>query len=530
MVTRKTTKKSSKKSAAKKAPKKAAKKATKKVAKKAVKKVAKKAAKKAPKKAAKKTVAPSKRAGKKAAGKASKKRAGKARRPASGKYRVKVRMYRQGLGDCFLITLPCKGADPYYILIDCGVILGTKEPKAIMNRVVEDIITTTGGRLNLVAATHEHWDHISGFLQARELWEGKTDDGNKKLEVDEVWLAWSENSSGDALAKKLRDDRHGMRLALTGAATHLRMGGETRTANEVTSLLEFFGATGGGRTTADALEIVKGLSDKLRFCRPDDGPITPDGTSVKIYTLGPPRDEKFLKRYKPSSKAPETYGHSMAELFMSDIQPALDDPTKGAPFDTAFQIPLAAAEQMSFFRTHYWGEDANSDEKNQDWRRIAGSWLDSSSALALQLDSATNNTSLVLAFELDDGDVLLFASDAQVGNWLSWQDLKWNVDGTTVTGPDLLHRAIFYKVGHHGSHNATLKELGLEQMSGLQLAFMPVDHEMAKKKSWGKIPLTDLLDRLNDVTKGRVVRIDEKLPPQVKGFVTDNELFYEVVL
>jgi hypothetical protein len=38
---------------------------------------------------------------------------------------TRVRMYRQGLGDCFLITLPRKNAKPYYIMIDCGVILGT---------------------------------------------------------------------------------------------------------------------------------------------------------------------------------------------------------------------------------------------------------------------------------------------------------------------------------------------------------------------------------------------------------------------
>ena len=36
---------------------------------------------------------------------------------------IKIRMYRQGLGDCFLITLP--GANgPFYIVIDCGVVLG----------------------------------------------------------------------------------------------------------------------------------------------------------------------------------------------------------------------------------------------------------------------------------------------------------------------------------------------------------------------------------------------------------------------
>ena len=78
---------------------------------------------------------------------------------------------------------------------------------------------------------------------------------------------------------------------------------------------------------------------------------------------------------------------------------------------------------MLLFQTRYWGEDAESTEKDQCWRSISTDWLAASSTMALQLDSATNNTSLVLAIELGNQDVLLFVADAQVGNWLSWQDL-----------------------------------------------------------------------------------------------------------
>ena len=95
----------------------------------------------------------------------------------------------------------------------------------------------------------------------------------------------------------------------------------------------------------------------------------------------------------------------------------------------------------------------------------------------------------------------MFSADAQVGNWLSWQDLKWKVDGKEVTGPDLLERTIFYKVGHHGSHNATLRELGLEKMTSLKLAFVPVDKKMAVKKRWNAMPLNSLMKRLNEKTK-----------------------------
>src|SRR5262245_3300568 len=77
-------------------------------------------------------------------------------------YRAKVRMYRQGLGDCFLVSLKRSGDAPdYKILIDCGVILGTPDPASIMTKVVDDIVGTTHGEIDLLLATHEHWDHLS---------------------------------------------------------------------------------------------------------------------------------------------------------------------------------------------------------------------------------------------------------------------------------------------------------------------------------------------------------------------------------
>jgi hypothetical protein len=129
--------------------------------------------------------------------------------------------------------------------------------------------------------------------------------------------------------------------------------------------------------------------------------------------------------------------------------------------------------------------------------------------------------------------VLLFAADAQVGNWLSWQGLTWKIDGKPVTGPDLLRRTIFYKTGHHGSHNATLREKGLEAMTSLQIALIPVDHAMAVKKGWGMMPLDILEKRLNEITKGRVLRIDKDIPSELAGQVAQDPgkiLYYEVTV
>ena len=119
--------------------------------------------------------------------------------------------------------------------------------------------------------------------------------------------------------------------------------------------------------------------------------------------------------------------------------------------------------------------------------------------------------SLVLAIEFGGGDVLLFAGDAQVGNWLSWQDLKW----PDMTGPDLLARTVFYKVGHHGSHNATLREKGLEMMTKLRIAVIPVDQQVAIKMRWGAMPLESLVAALSKQTErnnGQTLRTD--IPPQ----------------
>jgi glyoxylase-like metal-dependent hydrolase (beta-lactamase superfamily II) len=106
---------------------------------------------------------------------------------------VRVRMYRQGLGDCFLLTFSA-GGQPVHMLIDCGVLKGTPEANERMLAVAKNVNETTGGRLDVLVATHEHWDHLSGFLQAKEAFD--------KLKVVRVWTAWTEDPD-DELAKEL---------------------------------------------------------------------------------------------------------------------------------------------------------------------------------------------------------------------------------------------------------------------------------------------------------------------------------------
>ena len=432
-------------------------------------------------------------------------------------------MYRQGLGDCFLISLPRTDGSsrPFYVLIDCGVVLGTADPGTIMTKVVDHIVASTGGEIDLLVATHEHWDHLSGFVQAKTSFD--------RLKVGQVWLAWTEDPK-DPLTQQLKKERGLALAALRMGLSAMEMAGDADGAVELGSILEFFGATK-GPTTTDALTNVRAKVNAPRYCLPSDAPVVPPGTSARFYALGPPHDEKMLRKINPSAN-PETYGLAMSGLglFLDGAATAFQDKDDGRPFDQQYEIPFTSAQtapELNFFREQYFQPEGNAPDA---WRRIDGDWLDGASEMALQLDSLTNNTSLVIAIELaTDGDVLLFAADAQVGNWLSWQDLSWSVDGRSVTGPDLLSRAIFYKVGHHGSHNATLREKGLEQMKRLRVAMIPVDHGMAVKKHWGKMPLDELVAALGKQAKGAVLRVDQPMPSDLHGEnVVEDPLFYEV--
>ena len=83
----------------------------------------------------------------------------------------------------------------------------------------------------------------------------------------------------------------------------------------------------------------------------------------------------------------------------------------------------------------------------------------------------------------------------------------------TVRAGDLLSRTVFYKVGHHASHNATARGQGLELMSREDelTAFVPVDRAVAlnrnPKGSW-RMPAVKLYRRLLERCQGRVVRSD----------------------
>lgn len=477
-----------------------------------------KKAKKAKSAAKKKATATSRKSKPAARTGASRARSGRASGPGlvtGTRRRPTVRIYRQGLGDCILVRLPKEDDTDFTLMIDCGVAVATQKAPETMTTVIENIVETVKpqAKVNVLAVTHEHWDHVSGFQQAADAFE--------ELGADEVWLAWTEDSS-DQLARRLKKDHAQAFAALSRSAAVRAMSGDPGGGADLLQIAGMLGAA--GEKTKAALDIAKAKAAP-RYLKPTHMPIEIPETGARIYVLGPPHDEKAIKHFNPSKRNPEVYELALdgSGILAAGVFTALAVGEDVRPFADSSSIPMQSAQAMLFFQHSYWGTPGDASE----WRRIDSDWLGGTDELALMLQSATNNTSLVLAIELEDGDVMLFAGDAQVGNWLSWQDLTWTLpDGRVVTGPDLLARTVFYKVGHHGSHNATLRQQGLEQMKRLKTAVIPVDEVVAKKMRWSAMPLKGLVAALDEQTGGRTFRTDKDAPAGTAQLTTDA-LFFE---
>ena len=434
-----------------------------------------------------------------------------------------VRHYCQGIGDSHLIKFSKADGSDFFMLIDCGVHSSVSGGTATMARIVEDIATVTGGRIDVLAVTHEHWDHVSAFLTAA--------DAFKDMKIGAVWMGWTENPDEDAV-KELDKFKSLAGAVSQRAALALspKSVGLSKTVRDGLVALSGFQFGLKGERVRNARETAKALAkDGPTYLDPETVPFgLPEVEGVRIYVLGPPRQRDLLKL---TTRESEMYHIGLSPAFglASAIAaaPALSDPgveidmyapfdiIEGKPLDRALRSELDVDEDKNadiavLLENHYSGASGTAAD-DQSWRRIDDDWLYAAADLALQYDSRTNNTSLVLAFEfIESGRVALFAADAQVGNWLSWQELEWDIDGTKVSGPDLLRRAVYYKVGHHGSENATLEAKGLEQMTSSDLsAFIPTNADDAKKVGWGRMPFDKILDRLTEKTSGRVIRSDD---------------------
>lgn len=262
-----------------------------------------------------------------------------------------------------------------------------------------------------------------------------------------------------------------------------------------------------------------------------------DMDDVRVYVLGPPKDPILLKQSEVTAQARKddvvyhlgaagmVGGDALCAGHLSNGVPNGTSGDRHHPFAAEHRIAREVSDPLAPGTTrpnpYYEGirpfVEATYENAEEDWRRIDTDWLNAFGQVALNLDSDTNNTSLVLAFEFGQtGEVLLFVGDAQVGNWQSWAGVSFTDGGERpLTAHELLRRTVFYKVGHHCSHNATLKKGGLELMTHPDLvAFIPLDEATAKRmgrkgadgkpRGWA-MPAPPLFRALKERAKDRVV-------------------------
>ena len=421
---------------------------------------------------------------------------------------VIVRMYRKLLGDCFLIIVE-EGGKYSKTLVDCGILQGTPNGADRMKKIVDNVYQSFGTKLDLVVVTHEHWDHIAGFHHASGTF--------ARRKFKKLWMAWTEDpkdTDGQLLQARFSNAHHKLAALATVTKRPLKMEGPTG------GLMGFAGPLSAAKQK-DPRRRSEILYDNLRkwaragptYLSPHMIDQLPGG--LKTYVLAPPRDQKLLFKALPSSRedAKETY------LGASSTEEQRDEMQAQSPFSPSYRWKSywdikskkgKASEAKSYVHDRYFGPDNAEID-----RRIDDRYDMEFNRLAIKMDSNTNNSSLVLAIELPDATTMIFAADAQVGNWLSWGGVEFKemVNGKekVTKGHDLLARARLYKVGHHGSHNATLKKEGLELMVRDDLiALISTDAKFARQQGKGWLmPNPRVSKALDEHAPGRVIRGDQ---------------------
>ena len=354
-----------------------------------------------------------------------------------------IRMYNVGFGDCFLVTFPytkANGGDRH-VLIDFGSFPMPKgAPKGFMQDIARDIATRCkGGRLAVVA-THRHADHISGFATKPD----GTASGDiiRALKPEVVIQPWTEHPDAATSAHKAPAFR---RAALD---FHHSLAAMERFAAALVSQLDrlprflprdlrqqlaFIGedAIKNKPAVVNLMTMGRRKPRYVRAGRPSGLETFLPG--VKIHVLGPPTLEDTAEIRTYAEKSPEYWlRRRRIALQGSDARGGRARASGGRLFPRARR------------------RSAGRPPAHAAWfiARMREAYADELLGIVTVLDDVLNNTSIILLFEVG-GEKLLFPGDAQLENWShALQKYRKLLTGVTV-----------YKVGHHGSLNATPRSL-----------------------------------------------------------------------
>lgn len=357
---------------------------------------------------------------------------------------VRIRSYNVGFGDCFLLTFDYARAKPRNVLIDFGSTMQSKTgPKGGMLEIAKRIQEDCEGKLHMLVATHRHADHISGFGS-------KPGEVIASLAPDLVVQPWTEDPELDPEARAPAGAGAGNDRGARARAATARLSDMQAVAEAALAEVPRLEAASG---------VPKPVADQVRFLGETN---LKNADAVRnLMTMG--------KR--------NVYASFGTRLPLSSVLPGVRVDVLGPP--TLDQSPAisheATTDQEEFWhlaaRSLAAGDGDGEGERSEIFEGAPAAWRISQEArwvipridqmrgeellaIVRTLDGVLNNTSVILLFEI--GEVrLLFPGDAQLENWS--YALRESKEAAAIR--KRLADARFYKVGHHGSLNATPKSL-----------------------------------------------------------------------
>jgi hypothetical protein len=403
-----------------------------------------------------------------------------AKKPSS----VEIRSYQVGFGDCFLLSFIYSDTDKRHVLIDFGTtgLPRSGKPSVHMPAIARDIQTVCGGQLTAVVATHRHADHVSGF--GTDTRTGKSGEIIRDLKPRLVLQPWTEDpdAARDA-THATRDSSRSPKSFIAGLAAMHEVAGRvlefTRRppawmGPQLQRELSFLGQDNIANLSAIENLIAMGEAKGARAVWAHHGSNAGFGRllpGVKVRVFGPPDLRQTETIRKQRAKDPDEFWHLVA--------------SEPPGFAGLAQRKSGGAQAVPIEGRWFTGR----------LDRMQGDQL---LEIVRTLDQQMNNTSLILLFEVF-GKKLLFPGDAQIENWsYALEDAP-----DAVSTRALLKGVDFYKVGHHGSLNATPKKLLWENFSKrtgrklqTMLSTMPGKHGSAQRKT--EVPRRTLLKVLGE--------------------------------
>jgi hypothetical protein len=356
--------------------------------------------------------------------------------------RLTVRTYDVGFGDCFLLTFHYANRERH-VLIDFGSMSWPK-PKTVKGdyalRIAEAIREDCGGKLHAVVATHRHQDHISGFERRGGRGPGEI---IRSLAPQIVIRSWTEDP--DAPTDATAPSRRGFTRTLLGmqeVAGQVVQAAAGLRGERLRGVREQLRAIGMDNiANRDAIENLQTMAPNRYVHHGSNAGLGRLLPGVRTTVLGPPTVEQAASIGTQRRTDGDEFWH-LSQVFWQRLAATGSASGSGAkplfPRHPTGRLPRSAG----------WYRYTAMKEQG-----------DSLMSIVRMLDKALNNTSVMLLFEVND-TVVLFPGDAQYESWM-------HALGKPATRAKLA-RVNLYKVGHHGSLNATPKSLwrGFEQKGG----------------------------------------------------------------